>query len=62
MTTTQTIWVLQWERYTAMAKTQDAPAEFWEAYRKIQLPAQKQITQSELEKLKDLMKRFKLEL
>ena len=62
MATSQTIWVLQWDRYTGMAKTQDAPPEFWTEYKKIKVPSDGQITQSEIMKLKDLMAKYKLEL
>ena len=58
----QTMWVLQWERYTGIAKSQDAPPEFWIEYQKIQLPADGQITQVEVNKLKALMASFKLEV
>lgn len=62
MATTQTMWVLQWDRYTSIAKSQEAPAEFWEEYKKISLPKDQQITEHEIQKLKSLMARFKLEL
>jgi hypothetical protein len=62
MATTQTLWVLQWERYTSIAKSQDAPPEFWTEYRKITVPADGQITEVEIQKLKTLMARFKLDL
>lgn len=62
MATIQTMWVLQWERYTGMAKSQDAPPEFWVEYKKITLPRDKQITEFEVQKLKKLMAQFKLEL
>ncbi len=62
MATTQTMWVLQWDRYTSIAKSQDAPEEFWIEYKKIALPAGGQVTESEVQKLKGLMARFKLEL
>jgi len=60
MATTQTIWVLQWERYTGMAKTQTAPPEFWAEYAKIAKPRDGQITETEILKLRELMARFKL--
>jgi hypothetical protein len=56
------MWVLQWDRYTVMAKSQDAPPEFWNEYRKIVLPTDGQITESEVVKLRRLMAQFKLEL
>ena len=56
------MWVLQWDRYTSIAKTQDAPPEFWTEYHKIVLPSDGQITESEIIKLKKLMSQFKLEL
>ena len=62
MATWQTIWVLQWDRYTSIAKSQDAPIEFWTEYRKIVVPSNGQITQVEIAKLKELMAKFKLEL
>ena len=58
----QTIWVLQWDRYTSIAKSQDAPPEFWTEYRKIVLPKDGQITETEISKLKVLMAHFKLTL
>ena len=62
MATSQTIWVLQWERYVSIAKSQDAPPEFWTAFKMIPLPADGQITQGEIGQLKQLMAAFKLEL
>jgi len=62
MATSQTIWVLQWERYTGIAKCQEAPPEFWTEYRKIEVPANGQITHEQIVKLKDLMAKFKLDL
>ena len=62
MATTQTIWVLQWERYTGMARSQGAPPEFWTEYAKISKPVDGQITETEIRTLKELMARFKLEL
>lgn len=62
MTVTQTIWVLQWERYSSIAKSQKAPAEFWIEYKKIKLPANGQITEYEIQKLKELMVIFHLSL
>jgi hypothetical protein len=56
------MWVLQWDRYTGIAKSQDAPPEFWVKYRKIALPSDGQITESEIAQLKQLMAEFKLEL
>ncbi len=61
MAVTQTIWVLQWERYTDMAKNQDAPAEFWAEYKKIILPSNGQITEVEIQKLKNLMTGFEID-
>ncbi len=62
MTTTQTMWVLQWDRYTAIAKSQNASPEFWTEYRKIKIPSDGQITEFEIGKLKELMGTFKLDL
>lgn len=62
MAVTQTMWVLQWDRYTAMAKSQNAPPEFWEEYKKIKTPSNGQITEYEILKLKSLMAAFKLSL
>jgi hypothetical protein len=62
MVISQTIWVLQWDRYTSIAESQNAPPEFWAEYRKIVLPSDGQITEAEIIKLKTLMARFKLEL
>lgn len=62
MATTQTIWVLQWERYTNMAKSQDAPDEFWSEYKRIAVPKDGQVTEFHIKKLKDLMAQFKLHL
>ena len=56
------MWVLQWDRYTSIAKSQNAPAEFWAEYRKIILPADGQVTEAEIVKLRTLMAQFKLEL
>ena len=61
MVVSQTIWVLQWERYTSIAKSQDAPPEFWELYKKIPIPSNKQITEREIQQLKALMTQFKIE-
>ena len=62
MPVNQTIWVLQWERYTSMAKHQDAPPEFWVEYKKIVIPSNGQVTESDVKKLKALMAAFKLGL
>lgn len=62
MATSQTMWVLQWDRYTGIAKSQDAPQEFWTEYHKIALPSDGQITEVEIAQLKKLMTRFNLEL
>ena len=62
MVTTQTIWVLQWYRYIGMAKTQEAPREFWAEFGKIAVPSNGQITEVEIAKLKELMAKFNLEL
>jgi len=62
MVTSQTIWVLQWDRYTGMAKSQEAPPEFWVEYRKISVPSNRQITEVEITQLKNLMAKFNLEL
>jgi hypothetical protein len=62
MATTQTMWVLQWDRYTSIAQAQDAPPEFWTEYKKIVLPADGQITEVEIQQLKSLMARYKLGL
>ena len=62
MATSQTIWVLQWDRYTGIAKSQEAPPEFWVEYRKIVVPSNGQITKVEIAKLKELMAEFNLEL
>jgi len=62
MPVTQTIWVLQWYRYIGMAKSQDAPCEFWVGFQKIAVPASGQITEVEIKKLKDLMAKFNLNL
>lgn len=62
MPITQTIWVLQWERYTSIAKTQDAPPEFWVEYHKIKIPSGGQVTEYEVRQLKALMNTFKLSL
>lgn len=62
MTTMQTIWVLQWDRYTGIAKSQNAPPEFWAEYRKIPIPPNRQFTEVEIAKLKELMAHYKLEL
>ncbi len=56
------MWVLQWDRYTEIAKSQNAPPEFWTEYQKITLPTDGQITELEIQKLKGLMARFKLTL
>jgi len=56
------MWVLQWDRYTGIAKSQDAPPDFWTAYHKIPLPADGQITEIEIAQLKALMAHFKLTL
>ena len=55
-----TIWQLQWERLKAMARTQQAPEEFWSAFREIHVPSGGQVEQAEVEKLKALMDKFKL--
>jgi hypothetical protein len=44
-----------------MAKTQDAPPEFWTEYAKIVKPRDGQITELEIRKLKELMARFGLD-
>jgi len=62
MATAQTIWVLQWDRYTGMAKTQEAPPEFWVEYKKISIPRDGQITEFHINQLKKLMATFKLDL
>ncbi|MBI1860528.1 MAG: hypothetical protein HYR96_06390 [Deltaproteobacteria bacterium] len=62
MVTTQTIWVVQWERYTEMAKSQNAPMAFWIEVKKIAIPAQGQVTETEIKQLKALMLQFKLAL
>jgi hypothetical protein len=62
MAVTQTIWVLQWDRYTSIAKSQDAPPEFWVEYKKIALPSDGQITEYHIKQLKALMLTFKLAL
>ena len=62
MATTQTIWNLQWERYSGIAKSQDAPPAFWAEFKKIVLPKDGQITETEISKLKALMASFKLHL
>lgn len=62
MATTQTIWVLQWDRYTSIAKSQDASDEFWSAYKGIALPADGQVTEYHIKLLKELMARFNLHL
>ena len=62
MAVTQTMWVLQWDRYTSIAKSQVAPDEFWIEYKKIKLPSDGQITQLEIERLKELMEKFRLSL
>lgn len=62
MTTTQTIWVLQWDRYTSVAKNHGAPPAFWAEYAKITRPRDGQITEIEIVKLKELMARFHIEL
>ena len=62
MATAQTIWVLQWERYTSIAKSQGAPPEFWTQYQKIVLPPKGQVTEAEIQKLKKLIEHFKLSL
>lgn len=62
MATEQTLWVQQWARYSEMAKSQDAPPEFWIAYKKISIPANGQITESQIIKLKELMANYKLHL
>jgi hypothetical protein len=62
MAVTQTIWVLQWERYTGIAKSQGAPPEFWEQYKNIKVPSNGQITEAEVVKLKALMAKFQLSL
>ena len=62
MVTSQTIWVLQWERYTSIAKSQSAPPEFWTEYHKIIVPRDGQITEVEIVALRKLMALFKLEL
>jgi hypothetical protein len=61
MAISQTIWVLQWARYTEMAKNQDAPPEFWAQYHKITLPSDMQVTEYEIKQLRELMAQFKLE-
>lgn len=60
MAVAQTTWVLQWDRYTEMAKSQNAPAEFWAEYKKIVLPRDGQVKDFHLKQLKELMARFKL--
>jgi hypothetical protein len=62
MVTSQTMWVLQWDRYTGIAKSQDAPPQFWIEYKKIILPSDGQVTKAEVDQLKKLMAQFKLEL
>ena len=58
----QTIWVLQWDRYTSIAKSQNAPPAFWVEYDKIVLPSNGQITEAEILQLRKLMAQFKLDL
>ena len=62
MAISQTMWVLQWDRYTSIAKSQNAPPEFWTEYRKIILPSDGQITEAEIVQLRKLMALFKLKL
>lgn len=62
MAVAQTIWVLQWDRYTSIAKSQDAPVEFWTEYKAIAVPRDRQITEVEITKLKALMARYHLDL
>ncbi|GEM_PF-5526460 len=62
MPVNQTIWVLQWDRYTSMAKSQNAPALFWEEYKKIKIPSDGQITEVEITKLRSLMAAFQLSM
>lgn len=61
MAIAQTMWVIQWERYTSIAKSQNAPPEFWVEYKKIPT-SNGQITESSVVLLKALMAQFKLQL
>ncbi len=62
MAINQTMWVLQWERYSGIAKTQNPPPEFWKEHKAIAVPSKGQITEAEIQKLKSLMARFNLKL
>ncbi len=62
MSVTQTMWVLQWDRYTGMAKSQKAPPEFWAEYDRIAIPSDGQITEYHVKLLRALMNRYKLAL
>lgn len=62
MATTQTMWVLQWERYTSIAKSQNAPPQFWIKHKEIKIPKDGQVTEREVKRLKEIMKEFNLEL
>ncbi len=62
MAIAQTIWVLQWYRYTGMARSQEASPEFWLEYRKIAVPSNGQVTEVEVAQLKELMAKYKLDL